>query len=72
MRAQINVSSNSVLQISTKISNAQTFFTHTATQIMHDIFMMGAPSPQHFTSSMVPSLTGAPRKNPKNPRTVPM
>ena len=36
--------------------------------IMHKIFLTGALSPQKITSSMVLSLTGVTRNNPKHPK----
>ena len=64
MKAHINVSSNQVMQKSTKISNTPTSSIHILMQIMQEIFQTGVLSHQQITSSMVPYLTGATRNNP--------
>ena len=72
MRSHINVSSNQVVQISTKTRNTPILFTHNVMHIMHEIFLTGALSHQQFTSSMVPSLNVVPGKNLKHPEAAPM
>ena len=62
MRSQINVSSNQVVHILTKNKNTPTSFLHIVMQVVNGIFMTGSLSPQQLTSSMLPSLTGAPGK----------
>ena len=66
MRVHRNVSSKQVVQRLTKIRNTPNFFTHIVTQIMHKIFLIGALSPQHITSSTALLLTGSKRNNLKH------
>ena len=62
-RSHINVSSKQVVHKSTKIRNTTSYSTYIVIQITLEIFLTGSLSPQHLTSSMLPSLTGAPRNN---------
>ena len=72
MKYHIDFSSRHAVNISTKFSNTTTFLTHTAKWIIRDIFLTEPTSPQHFTSSMVTSLTGVSRNNPRHKYSVSM
>ena len=72
MRTQINVASRQVIQRPIKLKNTPTYFTHTVMQIMQDIYLTGALSPQNLNSSMALRYTGVQLINPRNPKVVPM
>ena len=72
MRAHINVSSMQVVQSSTKLRNCPNFFTHDTMHIIQAIFMIGDPSSQYSTSSMVSLSTDLPGNNTRHPESVPM
>ena len=66
MKYHINASSNKAIQKSTKIRNTLTPSIHIVMQIMQGIFITEDLTHQQLTSSMVPSLDGAPRNNLKH------
>ena len=70
--SHINVSSKKVMHKRTKIRNNLTSSTHIFINITKEIYLTGALSPQHLTSSMVPSLTGFPVNNPRHLEAVPI
>ena len=62
VRSHINYFSKQVMHKSTKIRKNPTSSTHIVMQIMQEIFLTGALSPQQLTSSVEPPMTVAPRK----------
>ena len=62
MKSHINISSNQVIQISTKIRNITTSFIHIIMYITQEIYLIYALSHHQTTSSMVPSLNGVTKK----------
>ena len=62
VRSHINYFSKQVMHKSTKIRKNPTSSTHIVMQIMQEIFLTGALSPQQLTSSVEPPMNVAPRK----------
>ena len=72
MKFHINGSPRHVVQISTKLRNNLTFFSHTVTWIMQEIYLTGTLSYQQLITSMELSSASFTIKNSRYPKAVPM